>query len=291
MQLPTRASVDRGMVAGICVFAFSLAFAASGRGLFPLDQSIVFDGAYRIASGQVPYRDFILPFGPVTFWLQAALFEIFGVSWFAYRLGGALANAVGAACSIAILRALFPQLRLLSHLAGILTAAWFCAPFGTLWMEQTAFLFSFLGLALLVKRLPALEQRRPAAAVWLAASGALAFLSFLGKQNAGAYVLWLYPAVLGIRLWPSARAIAWGVACWGAGLAGSAALFALWLWGFSDVASFYHHVFEIPAQLGADRFRDWASLAKMLLTGAGEDFVRLPLLAPRSPIAPAKSHP
>jgi hypothetical protein len=72
----------------------------------------------------------------------------------------------------------------------------------------------------------------------------------------------------------------WGVACWGAGLFGAAGLFAAWLWGCSDPASFYHHVFEIPAQLGAERFRrDAAELLRMLLTGAGPDFVRLPLFA------------
>jgi hypothetical protein len=268
------------MIAGICLLAFGLTFVAAGRGFFPLDQSIVFDGAYRIASGQVPYRDFLLPFGPAAFWLQALLFEIFGVGAFAYRLGGALANTAGTVCAIAIVRALFPRLRLLSWLSGILTAAWFCAPFGTLWMEQTAFLFSFLALALLVRALPTLSGRGRGPALSLAASGVLAFVAFLGKQNAGAYVLWLYPALLALALWPSLRGIAWAISCWAAGLAGAVLLFALWLFAGSDPAAFHHHVFEIPAELGADRLgRDWLSLLLMLTTGAGPDFLRLPLLA------------
>lgn len=266
------------MLASVCAAAFALAFAAAGRGFFPLDQSIVFDGAYRIASGQVPYRDFLLPFGPVTFWLQAALFEIFGVGAFAYRLGGALGGALGAACAVVLLRALFPERRLLALLAGLLTAAWLCAPFGTLWMEQTAFLFSLLALAALVPSL-ARAEASPGSA-WLAASGALAFLAFLGKQNAGGYLLWLYPTLIGVRFWPSFAALARAVAVWGAGLAAAAALFALWLFAASDPAAFFHHVFEIPAQLGAARFgRGGGSLFWTLVTGAGPDFVRLPLLA------------
>jgi len=275
-----RANVDRWLFAGICAFAFALAYTAAGRGFFPMDQSIVFDGAYRVASGQVPYRDFVLPFGPAVFWLQALLFEVFGVGVFAYRLGGALANALGAACAMAIVRALFAQPRWLAWLAGGITAAWFCAPFGTLWMEQTAFLFGFFALALLIARLSLPSPPARGGGLALAASGACAFAALLGKQNAGGYLLPLFPVLIALRFAPSLRAIVREGLWWGAGFAGAAAVFALWLFGVSDPAAFQHHVFAIPAQTGAERLgRDVRGLLLTLLTGAGPDFLRLPLLA------------
>ena len=78
-------------------FAFWLAFYSGTRGIFPLDQSIVFDGGYRVASGQVIYRDFVAPSGPLVYWLQGAVFKLFGVSYRVYILTAAGYNALAAA--------------------------------------------------------------------------------------------------------------------------------------------------------------------------------------------------
>jgi len=44
------------------------------------DEGIYLDGARRILTGQMPYRDFFVLTGPGTFWNVAAFFKIFGVS-------------------------------------------------------------------------------------------------------------------------------------------------------------------------------------------------------------------
>src|SRR4051812_41759698 len=51
------------------------------RGVFLLDQSMIFDGGWRLLQGQVLYKDFLVPFGPVTFVIQALSFKVFGVNW------------------------------------------------------------------------------------------------------------------------------------------------------------------------------------------------------------------
>ena len=48
------------------------------------DEGIYFEGARRVLAGQVPYRDFFNLTGPGTFWLQAAVFRLFGES---FRIG------------------------------------------------------------------------------------------------------------------------------------------------------------------------------------------------------------
>src|SRR5512134_1418500 len=44
-------------------------------GFMPLDQSIVFDGAWRLLCGQRPFRDFVVPSGLVPMVMQAAFFK------------------------------------------------------------------------------------------------------------------------------------------------------------------------------------------------------------------------
>ena len=76
----------------ILAFAFVLPFKAGERGFFPFDFSPYFDGAYRIASGQVPFRDFFIPYNLTGLTIQAGFFEFFGVNYFAFLLGGATMN-------------------------------------------------------------------------------------------------------------------------------------------------------------------------------------------------------
>ncbi len=46
-----------------------------------LDEGIVLDGARRVATGEVPYRDFFNITGPGSFWLYGLVFRIFGTSF------------------------------------------------------------------------------------------------------------------------------------------------------------------------------------------------------------------
>ncbi len=78
---------------------------ATGRlGFMPLDQSIVFDGAWRLLSGQVPFRDFTTPDGLTPIVLQALFFQALGVTWFAYCLHAAVFNGLFCCLAYGLLR-------------------------------------------------------------------------------------------------------------------------------------------------------------------------------------------
>lgn len=62
---------DYAMICLIFFVGFIFVFKSGERGFFAFDQSIVFDGGYRLTWGEVPYKDFLIPFGPVVFYLQA----------------------------------------------------------------------------------------------------------------------------------------------------------------------------------------------------------------------------
>ena len=97
----------------LVVFAFWMTFRAGERGLFGFDQSIVFDGGYRVLRGQVPYRDFIIPIGPVVFWIQALFFALFGVEYHTCILAAAFFNALAALLTVGIIKLLFPGRRVI----------------------------------------------------------------------------------------------------------------------------------------------------------------------------------
>src|ERR1017187_4797074 len=151
-------------------------------GIFTFDQSMMFDGAWRILSGQVPFKDFIMAFGPVSFAIQALFFKIFGVTWTTMVL--AAAAAVSVMRSMALL---FGRERVwLVAGAGFLVGTSIQSMFGTLWIEQVAFFFCLLALQALCESLHCRTGPRLAC---FSLAGALSALAFFTKQNAGGATL------------------------------------------------------------------------------------------------------
>lgn len=74
------------------------------KGFMPLDHPIAFDGAWRICSGQIPFRDFHLPAGLLPSVAHAVVMACVGPSWTAFVLHAAVANALFAAMGYALLR-------------------------------------------------------------------------------------------------------------------------------------------------------------------------------------------
>lgn len=91
MASPAQPSPDRARhsVAAVVVFliAGSLLWLMAGNlFILGLDEGIYFDGGVRVLRGQVPYRDFFALTGPLSYWLEAAAFKLFGVTLAAGRV-------------------------------------------------------------------------------------------------------------------------------------------------------------------------------------------------------------
>jgi hypothetical protein len=113
------------------------------RGYLPLDQSIVFDGGWRLLSGQVPFRDFVAPSGLLPSAMQAALFRALGVTWFAYCLHASIVNGLFAIAVYGLLR-LCGATRVEAAGLGAASAFFFYPPAGTPFMDQHSFFFMTL---------------------------------------------------------------------------------------------------------------------------------------------------
>lgn len=155
-------------------------------GFMPLDQSICFDGGWRILSGEVPLRDYVAPNGFTVHALQALFFAVGGVNWSSYIEHAALMNALAAGAVWLLLRQLGLGPWLAALFAGA-TGVVFFTPFGAPYMDTHAFAFS---LAALVAALRATlhhadkVRRREA---WLV--GPLLALAFFSKQIPSVFFL------------------------------------------------------------------------------------------------------
>ena len=179
---------DGLILAGLAIFAFILCFKSGERGFFPFDQSIVFDGGYRVFLGQIPFKDFVIPFGPVVFWLQGLFFKILGVNYFAYLFHAALINLLAALISALTIRLIYPSSKTLSYFVGFITAIWFYPPFGTPWVEQTAFFFSVLAIFLISTVIASRDNPSTKSIIIMIFAGLFSFIAFISKKNVGIFI-------------------------------------------------------------------------------------------------------
>lgn len=266
---------------GVLAFSFVWVWEVGHRGLFMLDQSIVFDGAWRMVQGQVPYRDFVMPFGPVTFALCALMFRVAGVDFSTLVLTAALMSLLATALALRASWLLTKGSGALTLLGGGMTAVWFQAPFGTPWMEQTGFLMNLVALwALLEARLgrsaaagaagDVARERAfemgwlPSGWAWYAFAGVASVAAVLSKQNAGGLfgfvclgLLWA-PGNDGPRAgWRATLFYAFGAAL-------ACLAFAGWLVASSDLLSFRHYWLEVSAEIGMSRVAYWKVLGTLV---------------------------
>ncbi|HTV19925.1 MAG TPA: hypothetical protein VMG12_14670 [Polyangiaceae bacterium] len=274
-----RGALGLGLVA---LLAFSVAWVwrVGHRGVFMLDQSIVFDGAWRMFEGQVPYRDFVMPFGPVVFALCALMFRAAGVDFSTLVLTAALMSLLATALSVRVSWLLSQRSGALTLLGGFLTAVWFQAPFGTPWMEQTGFLMDLIALSAIVEARLAWGPEKgssdaaldralplgwlPSGWAWYALAGVASVAAVLSKQNAGGLFVFLCLGMLWVPGDDGPRAGWRATLFYGLGGAAAAGAFVTWLVTRSDFSTFRHYWVEVSAEIGASRVVYWKVLGTLV---------------------------
>jgi hypothetical protein len=173
---------------GVALFAWGAAIELHyGRcGFMPLDQSIIFDGGYRIFSGQLPFRDFLTPTGIFPSLIQAFVFRAFGVTWFSYVLHSAVANGLFSVLAFVFLRQ-FALPRTAAAWWAALSAVVFYPPIGVPYSDHHAFLCGLAALVAAMASIRAAEDREALAASALVIP--LLAAGFLSKPNPGVFLL------------------------------------------------------------------------------------------------------
>lgn len=237
-----------GGLALVFALAMALTLVAGRCGYMPLDQSVVFDGAWRVLCGQVPYRDFTTPAGLTPIYLQAGFFELLGTTWFAYVLHAAIANGLFAWVVYALLR-VFAAPRAAALVYAAASSAMFYPPIGVPYLEQHAFLFSLCGLTLALwawRGAPRWER-----AAWFALPWCFA-LAWFAKQIPTAFIApFALAVVIAVPRERRRSAISWCAA--GAASVVVALALAGWLGGVDPTIFWDYHVRLPSAQGGARR--------------------------------------
>ena len=229
------------------LFSSYLAGVCGRVGFMPLDQSICFDGGWRILSGEVPLRDYVAPNGFTVHALQALFFAVLGVNWSSYIEHAALMNAFAAAAVWLLLR----QLGLGRWLAALFAGASgvvFFAPFGAPYMDTHAFAFSLAALTAAVGATFHREDGIRRRASWFV--GPLLALAFFAKQIPS--VFFLVPCLALCALARTERAATLRRML--LSLAATALVLLLAALAFGvDFAALQLFVLDLPAEEGARR--------------------------------------
>src|SRR5688572_22047954 len=141
--------------------------------LFPnlpyrLNSYLSWEGAYRMANGQVPFKDFGMPLGYMYWVIPAFFFKVFGAQMITLIKAQVLINIIGGLCFRWMLKSLNVPAAI--SLVGILV---FCLTYSLPnywpWYNNTVIFYEFVALAFLLHFL----TRKPSrwALTWPALSG------------------------------------------------------------------------------------------------------------------------
>jgi hypothetical protein len=260
LEAEPRVRAER-IASGLLLFALGVGVSLyfGRRGFMPLDQSIVFDGGWRVLSGQVPFRDYHAPNGFVAHAIQAVFFHVLGVSWLSYCMHAAIVNGLFALLAQRVLAGLGLGLAASTVYAG-LSALVLYPPIGVPFMDTHAFFFSLLAvwLALAARRSEANGLHRWP---WLLLPTVMV-LAALSKQIPAAYVP---PIVLVIALWDERDRRVPRLLLLAAGSAAVLLLLGLWAaWVGVDWEQVDTYFRRLPSEEGRRRYAEVAGVRSLL---------------------------
>jgi len=149
------------------------------------DYSILWEGAYRVSLGQIPFTDFGMPVGPISFLIPALFFKLFSPSWFVMQLSQMFENAILLFLAYQLLKRLqFTQVNINKAIAcfSFLYLVFLSHP----WYNSGAFLCFLASMVLLLST-----------SYWsLMAAGFMGGICFLAKQDYGVMNLCLGSLVI-----------------------------------------------------------------------------------------------
>jgi HEAT repeat protein len=226
-------------VVAVLVVAAAYFLAFVPYGFYLEDEGTMLYQIARTHAGQIPYIDFHTGYTPGLFYLNAWLFDAFGVNVIALRIGLALVNAAAAALLFALARHVAPTAwALVATLVYVAFLPFFGGEFASFNIPYPSWYVTLLWLA---STLLLVRYRDTGRWPWLLLSGVAAGGCFCFKPNGGAFAL--AAAGLGVLVLRSGESLVVqrlaAAACAAFGLAVAA------LFGFS-LLSFETAIFTLP---------------------------------------------
>ena len=181
------------------VVSFLINYHYGFVGMMPMDNTVLFNGGYRVLKGYTPFSDYWLVTGPLLDYLNAFFFKILGVSWNAFIIHSSTFNSILAITSYYFFKKM-GLTNLFSFIYSLQISILFYPIVGTPFVDHHSTFFiilAFYGLILSIKTnnsnyyffiptilcLSFLSKQTPAAYAIILISILILIISFFYKQK------------------------------------------------------------------------------------------------------------
>ena len=213
------------------------------------DLSYTLDNSFRMALGDVPYRDFPFAHPPLTFLIQAAIIKLTGRVYWHHVVYCAVAAALGSLLTWRIMRTLLGELRFAKAISLCLLLP--LVPLGIYCIFPHPFYDPDCTLAILISLLLLAHlDWRPNSFVWPILTGASLVVPLFVKQNTGlAFLLSAIGLILALLIWEKLKheRVRHYVITIAAALA-TFALAILLIHRFAGLGNYWHWTIQFAAQ-------------------------------------------
>ena len=145
-----------------------------------MDNTVLFNGGYRVLKGYIPFTDYWLVTGPLLDYINALFFKLFGVSWSTYIIHSSIINSLLALSSFYFFQVInLPKLYSLIY--ALLISILFYPVVGTPFVDHHSIFFVIISFYSLII---AIKKKNTNYFLFIPS---LLVLSFLSKQTPAVY--------------------------------------------------------------------------------------------------------
>jgi hypothetical protein len=148
--------------------------------MMPMDNTVLFNGGYRVLNGYIPFSDYWLVTGPLLDYLNAFFFKILGVSWRTFIIHSSLFNSILAITSYYFFEKMGLKI-FFSFFYSLLISILFYPIVGTPFVDHHSTFFIILGFYSLILAIKTNDSN------YYFFIPIILCLSFLSKQTPAAY--------------------------------------------------------------------------------------------------------
>ena len=164
----------------LSVLSFLINYYYGFIGMMPMDNTVLFNGGYRVLKGYVPFSDYWLVTGPLLDYLNAFFFKVLGISWSTFIIHSSLFNSILAISSYYFFKKMgLPNL--FSFIYSLLISILFYPIVGTPFVDHHSTFFIILAFYSLII---AIKSNNSNYYIFIPT---ILTLSFLSKQTPAAY--------------------------------------------------------------------------------------------------------
>lgn len=188
-EISNRTFLIAAYVVVLCFSFFPLLFSFP----FRIHLDLPYEGAYRLYLGQLPYKDFGMPFGYGFFMVPTAFFYLFGPHFTSLLYAQTFLNIVSGCAVISICKSLKFEKSVL-FIAALVYAMSYIFIYFWPWHTHTAYTYGLVAIAIIVGQ--NVETPTLRSLGFIALSAVFSFLSLFTKQDYGGLSLLFCLALL-----------------------------------------------------------------------------------------------